>query len=115
MITANPIILRLSRVPSPIHKLGSMDLLMMVCLKQITTKLDMGVDIVSDLGWLDMTKHYATAFKTGSYPDVTEDKLYLWARPHPKDADAPDGVGKPTNFAVVSFLHFPTQSRWGLI
>ncbi len=58
---------------------------------------------MSVLGWLDMTKHYATAFKTGSYPDVTEDKLYLWARPHPKDADAPDGVGKPTNFAIVRF------------
>ncbi|KAJ3486672.1 hypothetical protein NLI96_g4080 [Meripilus lineatus] len=58
------------------------------------------VDGFAHDGWLDMTKYYATAFKTGSFPDVTEDKLYMWARPHPKDADAPDGVGKPTNFAI---------------
>ncbi|TCD66615.1 hypothetical protein EIP91_001125 [Steccherinum ochraceum] len=49
-------------------------------------------------GWLDMTNYYATAYKTGNYPDITEDKLYMWARPHPKDANAPDGVGKPDNF-----------------
>ena len=49
-----------------------------------------------------MTNYYATAFKTGSYPNVTEDKLYLWARPHPKDASAPDSVGKPDNYQLVS-------------
>ena len=51
-----------------------------------------------------MTKYYATAFKTGSYPNVTEDKLYLWARPHPKDANAPDAVGKPDNYQLVRRL-----------
>ena len=49
-----------------------------------------------------MTNYYATAYKTGNYPTITEDKLYLWARPHPKDANAPDPVGKPDNFDVVS-------------
>lgn len=52
-----------------------------------------------------MTNYYATAFKTGSYPALTEDSLYLWARPHPKDADAPDSIGKPTNFELVRISH----------
>lgn len=48
-----------------------------------------------------MTNYYATAYKTGSYPVLTEDSIYLWARPHPKDANAPDPIGKPTNFELV--------------
>ena len=51
--------------------------------------------------FLDMTSYYATAFKTGQYPQINEDKLYLWGRPHPKDANAPDPVGKPTNYELV--------------
>lgn len=53
-----------------------------------------------------MTNYYATAYKTGTYPQITEDKLYLWARPHPKDANAPDPVGKPTNYELVSASYF---------
>lgn len=49
-----------------------------------------------------MTSYYATAYKTGSYPQITEDKLYMWARPHTKDANAPDPVGKPDNYELVS-------------
>ena len=37
---------------------------------------------------MDVTKYYATAFKTGAYPAITEDKVIWWARPHPKDARA---------------------------
>lgn len=48
-----------------------------------------------------MTNYYATAFKTGSYPAITEDKIYLWARTHPKEANSPDSVAKPTNFELV--------------
>lgn len=51
--------------------------------------------------WLDLTSYFATAYKTGSYPTVSQDKVYLWARPHPKDANAPDPVGKPANFDIV--------------
>ncbi len=36
-----------------------------------------------------MTKYFATAYKTGSYPAITNDIVYVWARPHPKDANAP--------------------------
>jgi hypothetical protein len=66
--------------------------------------------------WLDISKYYITAFKTGSYPaiDVSqqdvllpslfsiypfhhqEDAIYFWARPHPASATASgDSVGLP--------------------
>lgn len=53
------------------------------------------------VGWLDMTSYYATAFKTGAYPAITKDKIYMWSRTHPRDANAPDPVGKPANFELV--------------
>lgn len=55
------------------------------------------VDGFDHQGWLEMTKYYATAFKQGSYPSITQDKVFLWARPHPRDAVAPDHVPRPTN------------------
>ncbi|EMD39964.1 glycoside hydrolase family 71 protein [Gelatoporia subvermispora B] len=58
------------------------------------------VDGFDHTGWLDMTNYYATAFKTGSYPNITQDKLYMWARPHPTNANSPDPVPKPTNFQL---------------
>ncbi|PSR74813.1 hypothetical protein PHLCEN_2v9527 [Hermanssonia centrifuga] len=58
------------------------------------------VDGFDHTAWLDMTSYYATAYKTGSYPQITEDKLYMWARPHTKDANAPDPVGKPDNYEL---------------
>lgn len=46
-----------------------------------------------------LTKYYATAFKTGSYPTITEDSIIMWSRPHPHDATASaDSVGKPTGW-----------------
>ncbi|KAI0061704.1 glycoside hydrolase [Artomyces pyxidatus] len=59
------------------------------------------VDGFNHTAWLDMTKYYATAFKTGAYPAITEDKIYMWARSHSRDADAPDPVGKPANFLLT--------------
>ncbi|EIM86043.1 glycoside hydrolase [Stereum hirsutum FP-91666 SS1] len=57
------------------------------------------VDGFDHTGWLDMTRYYAEAFKTGTYPTITEDKIYMWSRPHPKDASASnDSVDKPANF-----------------
>ncbi|KAI0072871.1 glycoside hydrolase family 71 protein [Panus rudis PR-1116 ss-1] len=60
-------------------------------------------------GFLDMTSYYATAFKTGSFPAITEDKIYLWSRPHTVDANPPDSVGKPTNSDTM------TDAMWALI
>ncbi|OBZ69001.1 hypothetical protein A0H81_11350 [Grifola frondosa] len=56
-----------------------------------------------------MTNYFATAFKTGSAPAITQDKIYLWARPHPKDADSPDPVGKPTDFILTQ------DTLWALV
>ncbi len=56
------------------------------------------------LGFLDMTSYYATAYKTGAYPTVTEDKVYIWSRPHPRDAQAQDYVGRPNNADWVRLL-----------
>jgi len=55
-------------------------------------------------GWLDLTSYYATAYKTGSFPMITKDKLVIWARTHPGKAKAPDPVGPPANFQLVSVI-----------
>lgn len=41
-----------------------------------------------EIAWLEMTEYYITAFKTGTYPDVLKDKIYMWARPHSASANA---------------------------
>jgi len=51
--------------------------------------------------WLDLTKVYATAFKTGQAPAVEKDQIFMWSRPHPTNAQAPDATGPPTNFQVT--------------
>ncbi|KAA1477920.1 glycoside hydrolase [Dentipellis sp. KUC8613] len=49
--------------------------------------------------WLKMMEYYIAAFKTGTYPDVHEDHVFLWARLDPANANASkDGVGKPRNW-----------------
>ena len=48
-----------------------------------------------------MTAYYARAFKTGTYPNILRDKVYVWARPHLRDAHSPDHVPQPTNYQLV--------------
>jgi glucan endo-1,3-alpha-glucosidase len=46
-----------------------------------------------------LTKYYATAFKTGSYPAIEKDQVIMWARPHSRDARASnDDAGQPTGW-----------------
>lgn len=60
------------------------------------------VDGFDHTAWLDMTTYYANAFKTGSYPEINKDKIYLWSRPHPRDATASsDSVGKPDSYQLL--------------
>lgn len=60
------------------------------------------VDGFDHSAWLDLTKYFALAYKNGGYPNVTNDNIYMWARPHAKNATASsDPVGQPTNFEVV--------------
>ena len=53
-------------------------------------------------GWLNMTSYYATAFKTGTYPAISKDQIFMWSRPHPANATAPDPVARPANYQIVS-------------
>jgi glucan endo-1,3-alpha-glucosidase len=77
------------------------------------------VDGFNHTAWLDMTTYYANAFKTGSYPEITQDKIYLWSRPHPRDATASsDSVGKPQSYQLLEDArlccrhgHFPIQGH----
>jgi len=49
--------------------------------------------------WFDMSEYYITAFKTGSYPAITEDVIYYWARPHPANAVASgDSLPRPSGY-----------------
>ena len=60
------------------------------------------VDGFDHTAWLDMTTYYANAFKTGSFPEINQDKIYMWARPHPRDATASsDSIGKPQSYELM--------------
>ncbi|KAJ7170992.1 glycoside hydrolase family 71 protein [Mycena filopes] len=58
------------------------------------------VDGFDHTGWLDLFAYYAQAFKTGSYPTIHRDRIFLWGRLYPAaaDADANDSVGRPANW-----------------
>ncbi|KAJ3936742.1 MAG: glycoside hydrolase [Lentinula lateritia] len=75
-------------------------------------------------GWVDgyphdaflkMTAYFGRAFKEGRYPAINEDRIFAWARPHPKSAIASDDrVPRPENWDltddkvwVVVFAKFP--------
>ncbi|KAJ9121473.1 hypothetical protein QFC22_002089 [Naganishia vaughanmartiniae] len=46
---------------------------------------------------LPLVKYYATAWKTGSYPKITSDQVFVMARPHSAMATATsDSIGAPT-------------------
>ncbi|KZS88876.1 hypothetical protein SISNIDRAFT_432302 [Sistotremastrum niveocremeum HHB9708] len=60
------------------------------------------VDGFDHTGWLAITSYYAKAFKTGVYPTISKDQVVLYARPHPRDANSPDPVARPTNYQLVS-------------
>jgi len=49
--------------------------------------------------WIAMTKYYADAWRNGAYPSITQNKIYLSSRPHPKTASACcDSVSIPNNW-----------------
>ena len=52
--------------------------------------------------WLNLTSYYSAAFKSGTYPPIVKDQLYMWARTHPANATASaDTVGKPNNYQIM--------------
>ncbi|KAJ6559169.1 glycoside hydrolase [Mycena vulgaris] len=59
--------------------------------------------------WLDLTRFYATQFKTGQAPVIEKDQIFMWSRPHPKNAQAPDATGPPTTFELTQ------DTVWALV
>ncbi|KAJ7694803.1 glycosyl hydrolase family 71-domain-containing protein [Mycena rosella] len=57
------------------------------------------VDGFDHQGWLDLFAYYIAAFKTGAYPAIERDRIFLWARLYPANASPspPDAVGPPAN------------------
>ncbi|KIJ64072.1 glycoside hydrolase family 71 protein [Hydnomerulius pinastri MD-312] len=45
--------------------------------------------------WLDLMSYFIQAFKTGDYPPIVEDRLFMWAKLFPTAAMTLDPVGKP--------------------
>jgi len=53
-------------------------------------------------GWLDLQQYYISAFKSGVYPSILRDRIFLWARLYPSHADAPqDSIGRPSGWQHV--------------
>ncbi|KAJ3563808.1 hypothetical protein NP233_g8693 [Leucocoprinus birnbaumii] len=60
--------------------------------------------------WLDLMYYYIVAFKTGKYPPIDKDRVFLWGRLYPKDLDVvADPVGKPRNW------DFTQDSIWAVL
>ncbi len=55
--------------------------------------------------WLDLNEYFAHAFKTGAYPPIERDRIFMWSRPHLKDAEATDDkVPRPDRWQLVRML-----------
>ena len=53
--------------------------------------------------WLDLNEYFARAFKDGVYPPIDRDRIFMWARPHLRDAEATDdAVPRPDRWQLVS-------------
>ncbi|KAG9003868.1 hypothetical protein FRB90_011102 [Tulasnella sp. 427] len=55
------------------------------------------VDGFDHTAWLTMSGYYIQMYKTGVAPTITQDKIYMWARPHGKSDSANDYIGRPNN------------------
>ncbi|CAA7261571.1 unnamed protein product [Cyclocybe aegerita] len=57
-------------------------------------------DGMNHTAWLELTQYYATAFKTGQFPKIETDKIFMWSRPHSTKAQTSDPVPQPSNFEL---------------
>ena len=46
--------------------------------------------------WFDLAGYYIQAYKTGSFPQINNDRVYYWYRTHSKSAQRNDNLGPPT-------------------
>ncbi|KAF9507255.1 glycoside hydrolase family 71 protein [Hydnum rufescens UP504] len=49
-------------------------------------------------GWNIMTKYYADAWRSGVYPTISKNQIFLSARPHSKALTIKDPIGKPNSW-----------------
>ena len=77
------------------------------------------VDPCSHEAWLSLNAYFIDAFKRGRYPhectelrsDKARDVIWMWARPHMKDAVASnDHVGRPDGWELVCYSRFLTSA-----
>lgn len=62
--------------------------------------------------WLYLQEYYIAAFKTGQYPFIPRDRIFLWGRLYPALADAPnDPVERPANYRFVRVPSVPGSIR----
>ena len=54
-------------------------------------------------------QYYIAAFKTGAYPKIKKDRIFLWGRLYPAAASSPDPVDKPTGWQWVSLQFHVTH------
>ncbi|TEB38068.1 glycoside hydrolase [Coprinellus micaceus] len=51
--------------------------------------------------WLALNSYFTAAFKKGAYPPIKKDQIFLWARPHSKNASSADRVPRPDNWQIT--------------
>ncbi|TFY55802.1 hypothetical protein EVG20_g9185 [Dentipellis fragilis] len=55
--------------------------------------------------WMLLNAYYARAFKEGRMPPIEKDRIFMWARPHPKTAQASeDEVPRPDGWQLTEDL-----------
>ncbi|KAM5537876.1 hypothetical protein V8D89_008352 [Ganoderma adspersum] len=60
------------------------------------------VDGFPHTAWLELSAYFARAFKEGAYPPIERDRIFMWARPHLKDAEATDdAVPRPDRWQLT--------------
>ncbi|KAF8957310.1 glycoside hydrolase family 71 protein [Flammula alnicola] len=59
------------------------------------------VDGYPHTAWLYLNRYFTKAFQTGTYPAITKDQIFMWARPHPKNSTSADAVPRPTNWQLT--------------
>ena len=71
------------------------------------------VDGFDHTPWLSLNAYFARAFKEGCFPPIEGFRVYVWARPHKKDAEArADEVGRPRGWELVRFVTLHIYSWW---
>ncbi|KAJ7032757.1 glycoside hydrolase family 71 protein [Mycena alexandri] len=51
--------------------------------------------------WLRLNRFFARAFKDGAYPPIERDQIFMWGRPHPREAYAAESVPRPRNWELT--------------